>query len=135
MVFDVGLDHFFAAKRVRKPVGIVRAKERMRFPERADTPNPSYFFECLAFATQDKALQAYLAEFPKRAEGSVSEHFHDGAEFIHVLEGTLESRYQDEHHVLKAGDSVYFDASEPHGYRGVTSKPARAIVVTAPARG
>ena len=40
MVFDVGLDYFFSGKREEKLFSIVRAGERMRFPERADTPAP-----------------------------------------------------------------------------------------------
>jgi len=133
MVFDVGLDHFFAGR--RRPVfSVVRAGERIRFPERPDAPVPNYFFECLAFSAQNKSLQAYLAEFPKLNEEHVREHFHEGAEFIYVLEGTLAVRFADEEHLLRAGDSAYFDGAEPHGYRGMTKKPARALIVTTPPR-
>ena len=61
----------------------------------------------------------------------MEEHFHEGSEFIHVLEGPLTIHYQGEDHILKAGDSAFFDASEPHGYRGASRTAARAIVVTA----
>jgi quercetin dioxygenase-like cupin family protein/DNA-binding XRE family transcriptional regulator len=134
MVFDVGLDHFFGNKR-RGLFTVVRKSERIRFPERPGMPKPAYFFECLAFATQDKSLQAYLAEFPKRAVEEVSEHFHDGAELMHVTEGSLSVQYEDEEHLLHAGDTVYFDPSEPHSYRGLSKQPARAIIITTPPRG
>ena len=134
MVFDVSLDHFFGDKRRRKPFGIVRAAERLQFPERPGMIKPTYFFECLAFSAADKGMQAFLAEFPKRNDDETTEHYHEGAEFIHVLEGTLGITYQGEEHLLRTGDSVYFDASEAHSYRGVTKIPARAIVITAPPR-
>jgi transcriptional regulator with XRE-family HTH domain len=134
MVFDVSLDHFFGDKKRRKPFGVVRANERIQFPERPGMAKPAYFFECLAFSASDKGMQAFLAEFPKRAENEVSEHFHDGAEFLHVLEGTLAITYQGEEYLLRSGDSVYFDASEAHAYRGVSKIPARAVVITAPPR-
>src|SRR5262252_10131472 len=67
MVFDVGLEHFFATRRGQKLFAIVRHKERIRFPERPDAPSPAYFFECLAYAAQWKGMQAYLADFPHRA--------------------------------------------------------------------
>lgn len=134
MVFDVGLEHFFGARRGQKTFAVVRAVERLRFPDRADTPNPAYFFECLAFAAQGKGLQAYLAEFPHRQPGEVQDHIHDGAEFLFVLEGTLSIRFEGEEHLLKQGDSVYFDATEPHSYRGTSRSAARAIVVTTPPR-
>ena len=132
MVFDVGLDHFFGDKRTHKQFSIVRANERMRFPERADAPKPAYFFECLAFATQGKGMQAYLAEFPTSAGLGVSEHFHDGFEFLFVLEGSLTIRFQGIDHELRVGDSLYMDSSEPHGYEGAPETGARAVVVTIP---
>jgi transcriptional regulator with XRE-family HTH domain len=134
MVFDVGLDHFFAARRGHKTFSVIRAAERLRFPDRADSPNPAYFFECLAFAAQGKGLQAYLAEFPHRQPAEVHDHAHDGAELVYVLEGSLGIRFEGEEQVLKAGDCVYFDATEPHAYRGASRTAARAVVVTTPPR-
>lgn len=134
MVFDVGLDHFFADRRKKSLFSVIRAGERMKFPDRADTPDPSYFFECLAFSTQEKSLQAYLAEFLPRPASKVLEHVHEGAEFIHVLDGDLLVRYAEEDNLLKQGDSVYFDSSQPHGYRSANESPCRAIVITTPPR-
>jgi transcriptional regulator with XRE-family HTH domain len=134
MVFDVGVDHFFGDRKRKRLFAITRAAERIKFPERADTPSPSFFFECLAYSAQDKSLQAYLAEFPRLEPKQVAEHFHDGAEFLFMVEGTIEIAYQDESHELKPGDCVYFDSSEPHSYRGTSPTPARAIVITTPPR-
>lgn len=134
MVFDVGLEHFFGEKRGQKLFAVVRAGERMRFPERPDSPVPAYFFECLTFASQGKGVQAYLAEFPKREPLRGGEHFHEGSEFLLVLDGVLTIRFQDEDHELCEGDSVLLDSSEPHSYRGTGKKGARAVVVTLPPR-
>jgi transcriptional regulator with XRE-family HTH domain len=134
MVFDVGMEHFFAERRQQKLFSIVRAGDRMRFPERADTPTPSYFFESLTFSSQGKGLHAYLAEFPRRDAREVSEHFHDGSELLFVLEGSLAIHFQGEDHELQCGDSLHMDSSEPHSYRGLGEAPARAIVVTLPPR-
>jgi quercetin dioxygenase-like cupin family protein/DNA-binding XRE family transcriptional regulator len=130
MVFDVGVDHFFVDHRKRRLFSIVRKEERIRFPDRPGSPDPQFFFECLAFSAQDKSIQAYLAEFPPRDNDRVEEHFHEGAEFIHVIEGVVEVSYENEPHVLEAGDSVYFDAGEPHSYRCASESSARALVVT-----
>lgn len=130
MVFDVGLDHFFADRKRRRPFLIIRADERMKFPDRPGSPKPDYFFECLAFSAQEKSMQAYLAEFPTRGADEVTEHYHEGAEFVHVLEGSLVIRFQGEDYGLNSGDSVYFDSSEPHSYCGTSKQATRAIVVT-----
>ncbi len=134
MVFDVGLDHFFTDKRRKRLFSVVRAGERMKFPERSDSPTPGYYFECLAFSAQDKSLQAYLAEFPIRTPNEAVEHMHEGAEFFHVIEGVVGIRYQDEEYVMETGDSVYFDSSAPHAYRGIGTMTAKAIVITTPPR-
>ena len=134
MVFDVGLDFFFDDRRRRKIFTVVRHGDRIRFPDRADSPLPTYFFECLAFSAQEKGLQAYLAEFPNRSREESREHMHEGSEFIYVMEGTLNIHCHGEDHVLHEGDSVYFDSSEPHSYRGIGDHPAKSIVITTPPR-
>ncbi len=134
MVFDVGLEHFFSDRRTKRIFSVVRSNERLRFPDLPDTPVPGYFFEVLAFGATDKSISAYLAEFPQRDPKSARHHVHDGAEFLHVLSGTLSINYQSEEHTLQSGDSVYFDASEPHAYSGLSDEPVKAIVVTSPPR-
>ncbi len=129
-VFDVGLEHFFLDKRARRTFSIVRANERLRFPDLPDSPVPGYFFEVLAFGATEKTIGAYLAEFDKRDTKSTKPHQHDGAEFLHVLQGALAVNYQSDEYFLGAGDSVYFDSSEPHSYTGRSEEPARAIVIT-----
>ena len=104
----------------------------MRFPDRAGNPRPNYFFEVLAFSAQEKGMQGFLAEFTA-SEGKPEEHFHEGAEFLYVLTGEVAILFEGEEHVLAAGDCVYFDSSEPHGYRGITE--SRALVVTTPSGG
>lgn len=129
MVFDVGMEHFFGNRRGAKLFSVVRAKERMRFPDLPDAPEPAFFFECLMFASEGKGLQAYIAEFPHRKQGS-REHIHEGSEFLFVLEGSLEIHFQGEDHLLKTGDSLHMDSSEPHSYRGTSKTGTRAVVVT-----
>lgn len=134
MVFDVGLEYFFTDRKKRGLFSVVRKGERMRFPDRPDSPAPAYWFEVLAFSAQEKSMQAYLAEFEPRSPGQAQDHVHDGAEFLLVLEGDLGLRYEDEETILHEGDSVYFDASHPHAYRAVGGGKARAVVVTTPPR-
>jgi transcriptional regulator with XRE-family HTH domain len=134
MVFDVGVDYFFVDRKGRYLFSVVRESERIKFPDNPESARPSFYFECLAYAIQDKSIQCYMAEFPKRLESEVTEHSHDGAEFLLVLEGQLEIRYHDETHLLNAGDSVYFDAAELHSYRGLSKSVAKAVVITTPLR-
>ena len=129
-VFDVGLEFFFSEKRQKRTFAIVRAEERIRFPELSDSPVPGYYFEVLAYGATDKLLSAYLADFPALQPQDIHAHQHEGAEFIHVVVGTLALNYEEKEHVLETGDSVYFDSSGPHSYLGKSDPPAKAIVIT-----
>src|SRR3954463_8341013 len=47
-VFDVGLEFFFGEKRQKKSFSVIRAPDRIRFPEAPENPLPAYYFEVLA---------------------------------------------------------------------------------------
>lgn len=130
LVFSVGLEFFFAGAREKPTVGIVRAKDRMRFPEKPGARDVAYEFESLDFPAPERRFNAYLAEFQPVSAEKVRLHQHPGGEFIHVLGGTLIVHVADEQHTLGPGDSIYFDPSTPHGYRRSGARTCNALVVT-----
>ncbi len=134
MVFDVGLDFFFDDESRRRAFTVVRQGERIQFPDRPDSPLPSWYFECLAFSAQQKNLQAYLAVFPLRTAAETQPHTHEGFEFLYVTRGEMVIQCHGQDHELVKGDSVFFDSSEPHSYRGVGEAGAEAVVITTPGR-
>jgi transcriptional regulator with XRE-family HTH domain len=128
LVFGVGLDHFFSAAVPRRALGIVRKRERTRFTERLGGRDPAWEFECLDFAATERKLNAYWVRF--HAPARPRAHEHDGAEFIHVLRGSLRLQIAGEEHELDEGDSIYFDSSQPHAYARAGSAACEAVVVT-----
>lgn len=52
---------------------------------------------------------------------------HSGREWGHVLAGTLHVTIGEDEHVLRAGDSITFDSTEPHRLWNPGSKPVRGI--------
>ena len=130
LVFGVGLDYFFMGAREKPVLGIVRRRERMRFPDRAAAREPAFHFESLDFAAVERRLNAYIAEFPATPADRLRAHRHAGGEFIFVLQGTLGVRVGDEDHVLEVEDSMYFDPDVPHSYRRRGVRLCRALVVT-----
>ena len=131
LVFGVGLDHFFTEGADRPSIAVTRKKDRLRLPDRPDADPPSYFFERLDFPVTDRKMEAYYAEFPLHSTPSEL-HRHDGAELIYVLRGKLAVKVGDEETVLGEGDTMYFDAKTPHGYRRRGRSGCAAIVVIAP---
>jgi transcriptional regulator with XRE-family HTH domain len=130
LVFGVGLDYFFVGAREKPVLGVVRRRERLRFPERPGVREPAFHFESLDFAAVERRFDAFLADFPAPPVERLRMHQHPGGEFLYVLRGTLGLHIDGAEHVLEADDAVYFDSSVPHGYRRHGSRGCQAIVVT-----
>lgn len=128
LVFGVGLEHFFTDGADRPVVAIVRARDRLRLPDRPGKKDPAYLFESLDFPVNDRKLEGYYAEFPAGA-GPSEPHAHDGAEIIYMLKGTLVLTIDGEDHTVEKSDAIYFDPSASHSYRCAGHTDAAAVLV------
>ena len=54
---------------------------------------------------------------------------HNGQEFNYVLEGSVAVILRDKEYVLRAGDSIYFNPTIPHGQRALGNGVARFLTV------
>ncbi len=69
----------------------------------------------------------------KGGGGSGESYVHEGEEFLHVLRGGFEIWLgDDEHYVLKTGDSLYFESSTPHRWRNPGRSEAWLLWVNTP---
>lgn len=133
MVFGVGLDHFFSDAREKPVVAVVRRGERIQLPSGgADAKHASYRFESLDFPANDRSSSSFLAEFLPVAPEKAAPHEHPGYETLYVISGSLGVTIDRQEHVLSAGDSVYFDSSQPHSYRRLGGAKCLAVVLTVP---
>ena len=131
LVFGVGLEHFFLEARERPVAVVVRKGDRHRFPDRPGARKPSYVFECLDYPATERPMSGYYVEFGPDDGGHAKPHRHDGVELIYLIEGRLGVTIDGEERMLERGDSMYFDATQPHGYRRIGGRRAAAVVVTA----
>lgn len=130
LAFGIGLDYFFGGGQKRPVLAVVRAADRVSFPNRPGARRPAYRFECLDYPVTGRLLNGYFVQFDATDAHEVEPHQHDGAEVVYVMSGTLAITFGGEDHVLNEGDSIYFDPSRPHGYRRVGKKVCSAVVVT-----
>ena len=66
---------------------------------------------------------------PKPADTPLHKNSHQGQEFNMVTEGTLELTIGKRTLVLNEGDSVYFDATQPHCMRALNDKPVKFLAI------
>ena len=91
---------------------------------------PEYHFEDLAFRYADKVMQPLLVTLePTDAPAKLITH--SGQEFNLVLEGVVVVVIGDKEFHLKAGDSIYFNPTIPHGQRCGSDVKARFVTVIA----
>ncbi|GAB4324331.1 MAG: XRE family transcriptional regulator [Candidatus Zixiibacteriota bacterium] len=137
MVFSVGLEFFFGDTAPKPVFAIVRKEDRIQFPADSKIRNGviPYRFESLDYEAVERKLSAYLAHFEEipAPPGKNNFHEHDGYEFIYLISGRLAIYYDDDNpRELRAGDSVYFDATVPHAYVRQGADACTGVVVTVP---
>jgi mannose-6-phosphate isomerase-like protein (cupin superfamily) len=79
---------------------------------------PGYEFSSLAYNFKGRTMEPLLvlldSSRPPAAQVS-----HSGQEFNYVVEGQMRVTVDEAVYVLSAGDSIYFDATLPHGQSAV----------------
>lgn len=109
------------------PLHVVKAKNRREL--NLDSERISVF---LLASDGEHTMMPVLNEY--EVSGHMDEPVaHEGEEFVFVLEGTIELEIKGEPPViLETGDSAYYRADVPHGFRNIGHVPARFIGVASP---
>ncbi len=68
-------------------------------------------------------IEPYVAELP------LNRSSHGGQEFNKVLSGRMRIFIDSKELILNEGDSIYFDASKPHGMQPMDGKSVKLLVV------
>jgi transcriptional regulator with XRE-family HTH domain len=90
----------------------------------------AYQYESLASGFRGRKADPFIVTVePKPANTPKEMNSHPGQEFNMVLEGTMELTIGSKSLVLNEGDSIYFDATHPHGMRTLNEKPVRFLAI------
>jgi transcriptional regulator with XRE-family HTH domain len=121
---------YFISGKGKKAYTIVREGAR-RVVSRYDATRAKYYgyqYESLAPKKRDRHMDPFLIrlEPSKTAEERST---HAGQEFIYVLEGQVEVRLEQEVHILKLGDSIYYDSTVPHLVKAYGDNASRILAV------
>lgn len=83
-----------------------------------------YDYWSLAARMDNRIMEPFLVRVPPKEQKDLTYNFHNGQEFIYILEGRLELWLNDKPHILEPGDSIIFDSHIPHALRGLDGKDA-----------
>ena len=90
----------------------------------------AYKYESLASGFRGRKADPFIVTVePKPAHTPKEMNSHSGQEFNMVLEGTMELTIGPKALILNEGDSVYFDATQPHGMRALDNHPVRFLAI------
>ena len=90
----------------------------------------AYNYESLASGFRGRKADPFIVTVePKPIDTPKEMNSHSGQEFNMVLEGSMELTIGPKVLTLQEGDSVYFDATQPHGMRTLNDKPVRFLAI------
>lgn len=90
----------------------------------------AYHYESLASGFRGRKAEPFVVTLEPKAEDAPREsNSHAGQEFNMVLSGTVELTIGQKTLTLEEGDSIYFDATQPHGMRALGGQPARFLAI------
>ena len=89
----------------------------------------TYHYENLAAGFTGPRMEPFLVTVDPKPGAPFHLNTHAGQEFNLVVGGTLELMIDGHTLVLEEGDSVYFDATRPHGMRARDNHPARFLAI------
>jgi len=128
----VDIHFFFEDEGDRQKLVVTRGEELRPDLQRqaVNAENRPYTYHSLAQGMRQKNMEPFLVEVENAIWDDKLFFRHDGEEeFLYVLEGEIDLHYGSEIYRLKAGDSVYYDSSQPHGLVSVGNCKARIVAV------
>lgn len=91
----------------------------------------AYHYEALGAQFAGKVMTPFIVTV-EPGDGTLHLNTHPGQEFNLLIEGALAIEVDGHRSELAPGDSIYFDATTPHGMLALGGKPARFLAVITP---
>lgn len=89
-----------------------------------------YKYQSLASGFRGRKVDPFMVQVdPLPDDVKFSKNAHDGQEFDIITEGRLELTIGEKVLILEVGDSIYFDARQPHCMRALDGKPVRFLCI------
>jgi len=94
----------------------------------------AYRYENLGAGFAGKTMEPFLVTVAPQTDAIAPLNCHPGQEFNYLLEGRLQMQIGKNTMVMECGDSVYFEAMQPHGMLALDGKPAKFLAIITPGK-
>ena len=105
------------------------AKETISFSNNAIHSRRHMEYRSLSKSKADRHMEPFIVDVEPTEESHFSLSSHEGEEFIYVMEGAVEVCHGKKCHLIKAGDSIYYDSIVPHHVHGYQGQAAKILAV------
>jgi quercetin dioxygenase-like cupin family protein/DNA-binding Xre family transcriptional regulator len=89
--------------------------------------------EDMGAGLEGHGAEAFIVTLAPEAESGPDPIVHTGREFVYCLEGRIDYTVAGDTYHLEPGDSLLFEAHQPHNWVNASPIPARSLLVLCPA--
>jgi len=128
---ELNIDFEYLFKKYKRDIkiNIIRKNERKQI---IDGPVKYELLSKIDNINKENAIEAYHLEIMPGKNKKSSEHGHQGSELGIMTEGHGEIKVAGNSYKLTAGDSVSFNADEPHTLSNTGTRPLKAYWIITP---
>jgi transcriptional regulator with XRE-family HTH domain len=91
--------------------------------------NNTAIIESLGIGLPNQQLEPFRMTLAPGVDNLKDPIIHPGEEFVHCLEGKIEYHVGDQQFNLSTGDSLLFDAMQPHCWKNLNQTPSDLILI------
>lgn len=125
----VGISYFIPPYRKQNRTAVLKSYEN----EFAQIVNNKFIHYNLTNNISNKEMLPRLIEIlPMERKENLTCYFHEGEEFIYVLEGTLTLYIDNREYELYPGDSAHYKSNLYHNWANYTGKKVKLLSVSVP---
>jgi transcriptional regulator with XRE-family HTH domain len=101
----------------------------VRRDQRLATRGNGLLMESLGIGLRNQQLEPFMVTVEPGAGDDGESIVHPGQEFVYCLEGIIQYHLGEQTYHLEPGDSLLFDATQPHCFRNIGDSLARVLLI------
>jgi transcriptional regulator with XRE-family HTH domain len=101
----------------------------VRQDQRLATQGSGLMMESLGIGLRNQQLEPFMVTVEQGAGNTSESIVHPGQEFVYCLAGEIRYEIGGQVYCLESGDSLLFEATQPHCFRNTAESPAQVLLV------